>query len=77
MNDPPSPPSDDPDKVLLAIIAMLGVFQNRHSDLSPEYETIGKGYMALMHQVDAYQQLIRLVWEKGADYVYEPLRSDK
>ena len=43
----------------------------------PGYEAIWKGYTALMHQADAYQRLIRLAQQKGPDYVYKLLRSDK
>ncbi len=43
----------------------------------PGYEAIWKGYTALMHQADTYQRLIRLAQQKGPDYVYKMLRSDK
>ena len=48
-------------------------------DHPPGYETIWKGYMALMHQSDAYQRLIRLVQQKRPGYVYnyKLLQSDK
>ena len=38
------------------------------------YETIWKGYVALMHQSDAYQRLIHLAQEQGPDYVYKNLQ---
>ena len=37
----------------------------------PGYETVWKGYVALMHQSDAYQRLIHLAQEQGPDYVYK------
>ncbi len=73
LDDPRSPSPNDLGKALLLAIAMLSDFQNRRhsSDHPPEYETIWKGYVALMHQSDAHQRLIHLAQEQGPDYVYK------
>ena len=41
------------------------------------YETIWKGYTALIHQADSYQRLICLAQQKGHDYVHKLLRPGK
>ena len=74
LDDLRSPSPNDLGKaLLLAIAAHAGRLPEpqQRADHPPGYETTWKGYVALMHQSDAYQQLIHLAQEQGPDYIYK------